>query len=226
MNNVNNKLAAFAAIPIDGLKKISAAQPSPGEIGETTSLTSPDEIMTTGEHTETILNDAFTDSAPGANSGDFTTPLPGAAINPPGTKLGAVMGGKMVTDIFDVLFPALAVWGISSLGYAGLTKQKLQLTAKEKEVVNPAVQAYLDSININFNNPLYNLLFVLCAVYGAKAIEIIPELKKVAPGKKVVKGEEVKQSHEMTKEEHIQSIMKKRRKGRQDAEEFYFKNVA
>lgn len=133
-----------------------------------------------------------------------------------GAKLGNVVGGKTATEIVDILFPSLCIWVVSSIGY-NVPKGRLQMTAKEKEILTPAMQAYLDSINVNFNNPLYNLLFVFGSIYVSKTVDIISsgEIKSVTKskveGKKVV---EIKPESEWTVEDFVNEITKRNKKGK------------
>lgn len=143
-----------------------------------------------------------------------------------GTKLGSVVSGKMAVDLMDVLFPSLVVYVVAMIGY-NLPKGRLQLTAKEKEILNPAFQNYLDSINVNFNNPLYNLLFVLGSVYAAKTIDLISsnDIKKSekskVEGKKVV---EVKPENEWTIEDYTREINLIYKRGKEKSRQYFLDN--
>ncbi len=97
---------------------------------------------------------------------------------PNGVKLGNAIGGKTAVEIMNVLLPSLAVYAIGAMGYRA-DKRMIELTADEKKIVIPAMQDYLNTIDINFQNPLYNLLFVVGSVYAAKVIDIMPGLQKV-----------------------------------------------
>lgn len=97
-----------------------------------------------------------------------------------GVKLGGAIGGKTATDIVNILLPSLAVWGMSAAGYH-FDKKMIELTAEEKKIIAPAMQDYLNSINVNFDNPLSNLLFVVGSIYTAKIIEVVPQMQKKAP---------------------------------------------
>lgn len=221
MENSNNKdlaerLKNFGKIPVTVMNKIEPSEDKKQTEAIGGGAISDNEIMDTASHTEQLGFSGSTDTPIQPTPSQF-----GDNSHKQGTQLGQVVGGKMATDIFDIVFPSLAVWAVSMIGY-NLPKGKLQLSAKEKEALNPAMQAYLDSININFNNPLYNLLFVLTAIYGAKVIDVFPEIQKVK--KQTVKTVEQNDGNlyvAKTDEELIQEIEKKRKKGRLDAERHF-----
>ena len=115
-----------------------------------------------------------------------TVDIPGA-VNEPGfsaaipktrpISAGAFVSGEFATNLMDTIVPSLILLLALQFGYL-FEKKSLQLTSKEKELIAPAMQEYLDSLNVNFNNPLYNLLFVVGAVYATKVIDILPSIKK------------------------------------------------
>jgi hypothetical protein len=170
-------------LPDSALNDITAKQPaqhSPGVPFSPVSEVGTDELNNAAEHTQThILDDntATSEGAPGAPGFGSPTSAP--------IKLGGVMGGRFVTDIMDALTPAIMVYVAGFAGY-NVSKKELQLSEKEKALIAPAMQDYLNSINVNFNNPLYNLLFVVGGVYGAKLIEVMPKAEKIPKNKKSI----------------------------------------
>lgn len=187
-----------------------------------TELTPPDNILSdseaieTGKHTETGTMPSVSDTATAQPS------------SPQGMKLGNTVSGKFVVDMTDVIMPALTVWVVSLMGY-GFEKKQLLLTAKEKETLTPLVQAYLDSVNVNFNNPFNNLLFGLAMVYGAKIIDVIPALQRKENGMRQVKQTTAGKVAELIKKQKstegiIEEISKRRKKGTKDAIEYFNAN--
>jgi hypothetical protein len=129
----------------------------------------------------------------------------------------------------DIMLPALLVWVVSMLGY-GIDKKQLALTAKEKETLTPLVQTYLDSINVNFNNPLNNLLFGIAMIYGSKIPDVISNVRKLEtkgktnqPQTTAAKVVELIKK-EKTTDEILEGIAKKRKKGMKDAIDFFNAN--
>lgn len=201
---------------------------------------SQNEIFSTGAGANTI------NTTVNPAKSDIPTNTPTSTTSRP-VNVGNLVGGKFAVDLLDTLFPALVVYLVNMIGYE-LDKKGLQMTAKEKEIVIPAMQDYLNSIKVDFNNPLYNLLFAVGAVYGAKVIEILPNIEKkksakVTPENVTEKAADIekriqeqskrKQDEErfiksisnQPKEIAIKMIMERRRKSKQDATEWYNKNV-
>jgi hypothetical protein len=145
-------------------------------------------------------------------------------VNKSGVKVGGAISGKMATDILNILLPTLAALVIDQLGYH-FDKRLIELTADEKKVIAPAMQDYLDSINVDFNNPLYNLLFVVGAIYAAKIIEVAPQLQKKA--RKQPQGREVAEaairSPKTAVDALIQRTAKTRKQSKKLAVEFLLK---
>lgn len=224
-------LDRFEKVPLSALTEITPAE-SGGSIGN--SLLSDEDIFKTGEHAQTSLfpNNSDTPNNPTGEIGSSNVPT-----SQPGIKLGSTVSGKFVVDMTDIILPALLVWVVSMIGY-GIDKKQLALTAKEKETLTPLVQAYLDSINVNFNNPLNNLLFGVAMVYGSKVIEIIPNVQKlerkgkpnpkVSPSVKaltnVAERINSKINEGKTTDEIITEIGNKRKKGLKDAIEYFNSN--
>lgn len=201
------------------------------------SVVSIDEVKEAGKTAETFINEPLNTSQP-ANS---TTARP--------VQIGGLVSGKFATDLMDTLLPSLIVALVSAIGYK-FDKKGLQLSQKEKDIIAPAMQDYLNSINVNTNNPFNNLLLVIGVVYGSKVIEVLPTLERNAPKQKPVtkeavvkQAEEIKEQKARTESEardkakFIQSlkavdrnsalaiIKKQRRKSDQDALQWYNKNV-
>ena len=172
--------AKFEKIPDSLLTDISQ---TPKEFQETNesgnALLSEKQIFEAGQGTE---NTGFSGS-PDSNEDPKATTRPDVNTSTVPLSAGNVVSGRFAVDLMDNLLPVLIVLGVKLYGFE-MDKKALQLSEKEKGIISPAMQQYLDSININFNNPLYNLLFVMGAVYVPKMIEIFPDLKKRQPKEK------------------------------------------
>jgi hypothetical protein len=221
MKNLNvEAFDKFNRIPTSVLTEVT-----PGNsVNANDSLLSEAEILATNEHTNTSF---IPNTSDGPNSPNTGT-LPGTGPINPGMKLGATISGKFAVDMTDIILPAVLVWAVSALGY-GIDKKALALTAKEKETLTPLVQAYLDSINVNFNNPLGNLIFGFAMIYGGKAIEVFPTATKLEKGKKAPDKTTVGKVVDLVKKERstdeiIKVIGEKRKKGIKDAIEYFNSN--
>lgn len=167
-------------------------------------------------------------------------------------NVGSLVGGKFAVDLIDLVFPAAIVLVVDLIGYE-LDKKGISLTEKEKNIINPAMQDYLNSINVNLNNPLSNLLLVIGTVYGMKIIELIPKMEKKkakpkpipkdAPGKLVDMADKILESQKeneqrraklveyskqlaaMEKEKAVAHIRRTKKLGQPEALIFYNKNV-
>lgn len=210
------------------------------------------------------LNKAKTEVKADLPTGQPGMPIEGdkavkPAENPFGYVPGPTTGMSVVSflpsplaiHLLDTLVPFLIVLLIEQFGYR-IGVKSLQLTATEKKLLEQPTHEMLDSLKINFKNPIYNFLFALCAVYAAKTIELIPEIKKIdaakkeesdlTPGDKAIKeAEEKLNKQEQKKAEEkkfidslrkanagvaIKMIMDKRKLGRQDATDFYHKKIS
>jgi hypothetical protein len=123
--------------------------------------------------------------------------------------LGKVISGKTTVKLINIFIPSFIVFALQKFGYAA-QKSQLRLTKEEEEIMSPVVQDCLDYITINFDNPFYALAFVASMIYGAKVMDIIPDLKKIKDDVlKDDEGQPVKQAivKEMTKR-NVDSIMK------------------
>lgn len=224
----NNKISEFDKLPDEVLKDLNRK-----EVTET-------ELLNTGKGLETPL---FSDNNRNSDTAKEPNVNFGTAKDAKPIQVGKLIGGEFATNLLDTLFPALLVLIAGYVGYK-LEKKKLQLTDKEKELIYPAMQEYLDSINLNFNNPLYNLLFIVGGVYAAKFIDILPELEKKPKNKeekkvaivknieeKIIQKEEKKKTKEETDNDFLsmpyeialEAIEGKRKKGKQDAINYYNK---
>lgn len=177
-----------------------------------------------------FLNSADNASARNAFNGGANNATQGGAnmFQPQagGVKLGDAVGGKTATELLNVLFPSLIVFAVSNIGYH-IDKRMIELTPDEKKIVAPAFQDYLNTININFNNPLYNLLFVLGGIYAAKAIDVIPNLQKKKPAVKQPANASQQQratsSGMSAADALIERTAKQRKKGKKEAAQFLLK---
>lgn len=239
-NEMLGKLSKIANLSNSAFKDITAPTNSPGSVGQENeikptnepNLLSDADLQRTGEHT---VNNSLLGSTDNPTNPNTPTSNVIGMNAPKGTPLGSVVGGKMAVDLVDILLPSLTVWAIAAIGY-NMQKKHLQLTAKEKEVLTPAVQNWLNSINVDFNNPFYNLLFVVAAIYGTKVIDALPEIKKVVkPSKNQTGSKETGQTaniisyeeniSKMEKEAALKVIMKDKKKPRAWAENWYKNNI-
>lgn len=146
------------------------------------SVLSDDDIFNTAKSTDTGF---IPESTPENNGSKVKAEIKQTNTGSKPLQAGSFISGDFTTNLMDSLIPALIVLAASYTGY-GIDKKSFQLTEKEKQLISPAMQQYLDSLSINFNNPFYNLLFVISTVYGAKILEVLPNLKKkTAPPKDI-----------------------------------------
>lgn len=216
----------FEKVPTNALTEITPKEQVANNPESDSGLMSETDIFNTGEHAKTsfIPNSSDLPNTPNSLNGPEQVPN-----TPQGIKLGSTVSGKFVVDMTDIILPALMVWLVSMVGF-GIDKKQLALSAKEKETLTPLVQAYLDSINVNFNNPLNNLLFGVAMVYGGKIIELIPTAQKLEKRGKpnpvkntVAKVVELVNDNKST-DKIIETIAAKRKKGVKDAIEYFNAN--
>lgn len=199
-----------------------SAGPSQSPQAESAGLISEDAAIQSGSY----LDNSAAETIALPRQSDTAQPFqPGAqsfGSGPQGVKAGQLVSGKLATDVMDSVFPALCVYAVSAMGY-NVRKSDLQLSADEKRTIAPVFQQYLDTLNINLNNPLYNLLFVLGAIYAAKIVEQLPTMERSGKRQSAVKQAAqavTKATTEDARETLIKATIKARKKGREDAIKF------
>jgi hypothetical protein len=168
---------------VDDLKNFAASQPPqtpgndqqpPGESPQGQTLNEGD-FLNTGDHAKTGAEN----NASGANTANTAQPIPGTQ-----QKTSNVLGnsGKLaVTLVHDTILPALFVW-VCAMFKKELEKDSLKLTKEDREILIPAWQDYLNSVNISFEKPIYQLLVAIGFTYGAKFMDGTVKIKdKRAP---------------------------------------------
>jgi hypothetical protein len=222
-NSTDSAFDRFEKVPTTALAEISSETIKP-DFGS--NLLSDADILGTGEHAKSSLIPTSADAPKAADMPTGSAPMP---TSQPGIKLGSTVSGKFAVDMTDIIVPSLFVWLVSMIGY-GIDKKQLSLSAKEKETLTPLVQSYLDSVNVNFNNPLNNLLFGLAMVYGSKIVDVFPTAEKLEKkGKKNPIETTAAKVVNLIKNEKptdkiIEAIGKKRKKGIKDAIEYFNSN--
>lgn len=143
------------------------------------------DILATGQHTNTGSFQAESSKPSDApeSSGNGQDKAENAFKGETGgTTAGALIGGDLAVDLMDLALPAIFVFVTVKIGYK-LDRKELQLTAKEKATIAPAMQAVLDRMSIDMNNPYANLALIMSIVYGSKLMAIAPDLEKITPKK-------------------------------------------
>lgn len=107
-----------------------------------------------------------------------TTDTPGATPGKKKVTLGKVISAKATITIINIFIPAFIVFAFAKFGYK-VEKKAWKLNPEEREIMSPVIQDCLDYIEIDFSNPFYALAFVSIFIYGGKAFDAIPELKKM-----------------------------------------------
>ena len=161
-----SKINTFESVPTSVLDELTAGVDLDAE------------ILSTSKHIPSVNGGTVL----GAEEITDKIPKPGSigidsSVKTSSTKLGSVIQAELAVNLLDVAVPALIVTAIYYVGYK-IEKREMNLNAKDKQVIIPAMQSALDAVQINFENPFVNLAFVVSVVYGVKIIEAIPEMKK------------------------------------------------
>jgi len=245
MNNIEKLKAVPDSLlnTVPGETITSPIEPPPG-ITEV----SKQDVFDTAKTAEITPDSLFSvppsspNTAAAAGSAKTTSTGTNTTVN---TSAGSIVSGTFAVGLMDSIIPAVLLLAANAMGYE-LDKKGITLTEKEKATISPAMQAYLDSININFNNPLYNLLFVVAAVYGSKIVEQLPNIKRkekavrkpVTPieaaeikakesmSREAERVKELEAIRQMSREAGIKYIADKRKLSRVKAVEWYNKNIA
>ena len=157
MNDLFTKLDNLEKVPTDLLNKMN---------------TTEDEIFS---HTEDKIFDFKEPEirqgyTPNAGGNDFLqqTPYNGQKLN-----VGSLFDSKIAVDLMDVIIPAILVVIVAKYTNQKILKSKFQLTASEKNTIQPVLQNYLNSINFSVDSPFNALILTVAVIYGSKTIEII-----------------------------------------------------
>jgi hypothetical protein len=223
------KIDRFNGIPDSALSDITDKPTVAPESVIASDIVDDSTLIGTREHIQTGNINPNLGTANSPNTANTATSPVTAPV-----KLGDAIQGRRAVDVFDAIFPSLAALLISYLGYE-FSKKSLQLDADEKKTLAPVMQEFLNSINVNMNNPLNNLLIVLGAIYAGKVIDVMPELKRKTVIKKLpqsssnnkavptekpdVKSDPVK-AYEAEAEALINATRAKRKKSRQAVIDF------
>jgi len=132
-----------------------------------------------------------------------TTDTPTVEAGAAKKSLSHLIKGRHAVNLLDLLLPALLVFAINLIGYR-VSKEKLKLDKEEKETLTPFVEDFLQAIEIDLNNPYYNLLIGISIVYGAKIVDAVPSIKK---GRSRTEDAEIVQEKEIEEEQDVPSIV-------------------
>lgn len=130
-------------------------------------------------------NFAFTD-----NPGNSIPPGGPDSPNSPAMQaegnnnLGEFIDGEFFIDTSDFLISSLILLVAQLIGYE-FSRSDFELTEKEKKTLYKPAAMWLKSVNINLNNPLYNLLFAVGMIYAGKFMKAIPKAKKLSKKKAI-----------------------------------------
>lgn len=155
-------------------KPAETGKPSPGK-GNITDQ----EFLNTGTHTkEPVLNIPGSPNSP-------NTPTTSKPI----TQVIANSGKFAVTLIHEMAVPALAVFCLAIFRKT-TNREGWKVTKEDKEILVPAWEQYLASVNVNFDKPIYQLLIAIAFCYGSKFMEgtIKIEDKKTQPKATTLEG--------------------------------------
>lgn len=168
---MEQKINAFSGIPASELTSLGKSETMKPVQSSPASVES--DFNQTNQHTKQTADS--TQNTPNPQN----TPTNTSATTNTGDKnrLGKIMSGKFAVTLVDMLLPGLLVILFNWIGYK-ILKKEFQLSKDEKEELAPAIQECLDSIHINFDNPVVNLSIMLGIVYGSKIIDKVPTMEK------------------------------------------------
>lgn len=144
---------------------------------------SDSELFAAGDHTKEGNNNAQNNNA--ASSGNTETSRPTEAPKSPKQNLGSLISGKAAVDFANMIIPSGVTFTMRKMGYE-MDKKDLQFSASEKEILSPYFQEWLNTLNIDLNNPLYNLLIGLGIVYSSKFMDKESTIRPIRKPSKVV----------------------------------------
>lgn len=162
------------------LKQLQLSEQAPASLmTEITEITANElfEKATATQNASEIIENG---PAPGPEPGPLNQPTPqnsgGGSFNEfrqaGNVNIGKVVNAKFAVTLLDNTIPLLFIVIMRVAFNKKTTKKQYQLSAKEREDIEPFIQDALNTLNINFNNPWTALAVVLTALYGSKGAEV------------------------------------------------------
>lgn len=137
-----------------------------------------DQLIQTAQEAgeETFIDESKIESGPElTDTGDTLRPEEQEFTDPPenqfqnGTiKLGQMVQAKPLMHAFDMAVSGLMAFGATKILKRGVDAAYFKMDSTEKKINADALQNWLNSINLNIENPLTILLITLAATYGGK----------------------------------------------------------
>lgn len=198
-----NSILAEMKQTISDIETHKVPDPSPGGTPKTPGGTglSDQEFLNTNKHTKDPLFSL--PNAPGTPSTPGTT-------SKPLTQVIANSGKFATTLIHEMAVPALAVW-VLAFFRKQTNREGWKVTKEDKDILVPAWEGYLASVNVNFDKPIYQLMIAIAFCYGSKFMEgtIKIEDKKRTTAGSVAKDLDA-MPDKVTKENFPQALMAER----------------
>lgn len=140
------------------------SQPDPGEITAHTKTSVPQQPVNPGGQ-----------PLPGNNTTGPQMPPPPTA-GPQSMNAGQLFGAEMAVTMLNVALPAIIVIILKKTTGRVIAREQFEATEGEQEMIKPALQNYLNSVNFTVESPLHALVLVCAVVYGTKVVEVINEM--------------------------------------------------
>lgn len=166
----------------------------------------PKEMESIADHTKIpLFNDMpLNGSQPGLNGHSGIPGQPGQNGQPgQALKVGNLVNAKMAMQLVNILIPTLLTIVLKQFSKKQVSKRSLEATKDERDVIEPVLQNYLQSISFNVDKPINALILTMAMVYGTKVIEVIneaPNLHRPPPvSNEPVYREEIKSNSSLGK---------------------------
>jgi hypothetical protein len=151
------------------VSKLGMEPPKPMETASEQPTTTGSPILSEKESLAGVQH-TKTDVLPGSTAPGAPAPASPGSQPSQGAKLGGMLSADLCVNLMDSMLPGLMVAG-AYYAHIKIAKKDLQLTEKEKQTLSPVVEACLNSININMENPWLLLTVSVGIIYGSKFAE-------------------------------------------------------
>ena len=138
-----------------------------------------EEMGNIGEHTK-VQDFSFTQAPQGGGGQQATQPQQPIGGQPSQSlNVGNLVNAKMAMQLANILIPTLLSLAIKQFAKKQVNKKSLEANREEREIIEPVLQSYLQSISFNVEKPINALILTIAMVYGTKVVEVINEAPTV-----------------------------------------------
>lgn len=163
-----DELNGLKNIPISALTELTETKPEK-------------DIFSLADHTETGNPGTMPPPPVQKQQQGQRQPITAMPGNPTSITAGQLIPASLAAEMADMIIPVLLVLTLKITTKKEIHKSHFQATPQERAMIEPVLQNYLNSLQVNIDKPINALLTVLACVYGTKVIEITAGINDKQP---------------------------------------------